>query len=198
MELNLQCQTRPSSSKPNSMRRSGQIPAVLYGHQGNESINLAIDAKAVELLIRDAAINNTLINITVSDISWKGKALLREVQTHPWKGKPYHLSFFAIGSHDSLDVVLPVHLVGEAPGVKVGGGTLDLQMNEMHIRCAPDKIPDVVEVSVEALELGGSLHVREVVLPTGVTVLDDPDQIVVLVVPPRTSEPEEATAAAAE
>lgn len=194
MELTLECKTRPSDSKPKSLRRSGQIPAVLYGHQGNESVDLAIDAKTAELLTRDASVNNTLINITISDLPWNGKALLREVQSHPWKGKLYHLSFFAIGSQDSLDVVLPVHLIGESPGVKVGGGSIDLQMTEMHVRCAPDKIPGAVEVSIDALELGGSLHIREISLPDGVVALDDPDQIVMMVVSPRSSEAAEDTA----
>ncbi len=182
MKLALKCQTRPENSKPNALRRAGQVPAVLYGHKGAESVNLTIEAKVAELLVRDAAINNTLIDLSIPDLSWSGKALLREVQTHPWKGaKLYHLSFFAVGTHDSLDVVLPVHPIGEAKGIRLGGGSLDLQMNEMRIRCAPDNIPDAVEVDVSDLGVGESLHVREVKLPAGVEALDDPDQVVVMV-----------------
>jgi large subunit ribosomal protein L25 len=182
MKLALKCQTRPENSKPNALRRAGQVPAVLYGHKGAESVNLTIEAKVAELLVRDAAINNTLIDLSIPDLSWSGKALLREVQTHPWKGaKLYHLSFFAVGTHDSLDVVLPVHPIGEAKGIRLGGGSLDLQMNEMRIRCAPDNIPNAVEVDVSDLGVGESLHVREVKLPAGVEALDDPDQVVVMV-----------------
>ncbi len=182
MKFALKCQTRPENSKPNALRRAGQVPAVLYGHKGAESVNLTIEAKVAELLVRDAAINNTLIDLSIPDLSWSGKALLREVQTHPWKGaKLYHLSFFAVGTHDSLDVVLPVHPIGEAKGIRLGGGSLDLQMNEMRIRCAPDNIPDAVEVDVSDLGVGESLHVREVKLPAGVEALDDPDQVVVMV-----------------
>jgi len=181
MELSLKCNTRPSGSKANALRRSGQIPAVLYGHKGAESIDLAVDKKTAELLVRDASINNTLVDITVADISWSGKALLREVQSHPWKNNLYHLSFFAVGTHDSLTLSLPVQVVGESTGVKNSGGSLDLQMNEINIRCAPNNIPDAVEVDVTNLEAGQLLHIKDLVLPAGVEALDDPEQVVVMV-----------------
>ncbi|HIK13903.1 MAG TPA: 50S ribosomal protein L25/general stress protein Ctc [Leptolyngbyaceae cyanobacterium M33_DOE_097] len=181
MELSLKCNTRPSGSKANALRRSGQIPAVLYGHKGAESIDLAVDKKTAELLVRDASLNNTLVDITVADISWSGKALLREVQSHPWKHNLYHLSFFAVGTQDSLILSLPVQVVGEADGVKNKGGSLDLQMNEINIRCAPDNIPDAVEVDVTSLDSGQSLHIKDIVLPAGVEALDDPEQVVVMV-----------------
>jgi len=181
MELSLKCNTRPSGSKANALRRSGQIPAVLYGHKGAESIDLAVDKKTAELLVRDASLNNTLVDITVADISWSGKALLREVQSHPWKNSLYHLSFFAVGTQGSLTISLPVQVVGEADGVKNKGGSLDLQMNEINIRCAPDNIPDAVEVDVTNLDNGQSLHIKDLVLPAGVEALDDPEQVVVMV-----------------
>ncbi len=187
MELSLECQTRVSNSKANALRHSGLIPAVLYGHNGVESVSLAVPAKAAELLVRDASVNNTLIDINVTDLPWRGKALLREVQSHPWKGTLYHLSFFSVGSHATLDVDVPVHTVGEAPGVKTGGGSLDLQINELHVRCAPDRIPEVIEIDVSGLNVGDSLHVRELNLPEGVTALVEPDQVIVTILQGRDS-----------
>jgi large subunit ribosomal protein L25 len=192
MELTLECTTRPADSKPNALRHSGKVPAVLYGHNGVESVPIVIDAKAAEILIRDASVNNTLVNLNVSDLPWNGKALLREVQSHPWKGTLYHLSFFSVGSQASLDVDVPVHIVGEAPGVKTGGGSLDLQINELHVRCAPDRIPDVIEVDVSGLNVGGALHVHELNLPEGVVALVEPDQIVVTVLGGSATEEESA------
>ncbi|QZZ21072.1 50S ribosomal protein L25/general stress protein Ctc [Leptothermofonsia sichuanensis E412] len=181
MELSLECQTRPANSKANALRHSGMIPAVLYGHNGVESVALAVKAKDAELLVRDASVNNTLITLNVPALPWTGKALLREVQSHPWKKTLYHLSFFSVGSHATLDVDVPVHTVGEAPGVKTGGGSLDLQINELQVRCAPDRIPEVIEVDVSNLQVGDALHVHELTLPEGVTALVEPDQIVVTV-----------------
>lgn len=181
MELSLECQTRPADSKANALRHSGVIPAVLYGHSGVESVAITVKAKDAELLIRDASVNNTLITLNVPDLPWTGKALLREVQSHPWKGTLYHLSFFSVASQLTLDVDVPVHTVGEAPGAKTGGGSLDLQINELHVRCAPDRIPEVIEVDVSGLKVGDALHVHQIILPEGVTALVEPDQIVVTV-----------------
>lgn len=181
MELTIECQKRPEGSKPNALRRQGRIPAVLYGHNGTESISLTLDAKAASFLIRDASVNNTLIQVNVPDVPWNGKALLREVQSHPWRNDIYHLSFFSIAAQGSIDVNVPVRYVGEAKGVKLEGGTLDTQMNELHVRCAPDRIPDAIEVDVSGLGMNESLHINQIILPEGVTSLDDPEQVAVMV-----------------
>lgn len=185
MELTVECQKRPEGSKPRALRRAGLIPAVLYGHNKTESISLTLKAKTVELLLRDGSVNNTLIDLKVTDIPWSGKTLLREVQTHPWKNFPYHLSFFAVAAHGDLDVEVPLHFVGEAVGVKVDGGILDPVMTSLQVRCAPDKIPDAIEVNVSELNVGGSVHISDLVLPAGVTALSEPAQLVVSVLAPQ-------------
>ncbi|XHX76127.1 MAG: 50S ribosomal protein L25/general stress protein Ctc [Stenomitos frigidus ULC029] len=202
MELTLECQTRPAGSKANALRRAGLIPAVLYGHKGAESVSLTVKAKTAELLVRDASINNTLIQVNVPELPWKGKALLREVHSHPWRGFVYHLSFFSVGSQDSLDVDVPLHLIGEATGVKNGGGSIDQGLTELHVRCAPDRIPESIEIDVTGLDVGTSLHVHELMLPEGVVALGEPDRVVVTVLAPSSSvaaeaAEEEAAAAAA-
>jgi large subunit ribosomal protein L25 len=180
MELTLECQTRPAGSKPNALRRSGLIPVVLYGHNGSDSVALTVNAKTAELLVRDASVNNTLVDIDVPELPWRGKALLREVQTHPWKGKLYHLSFFSVGSQATLDVDVPIHIVGEAPGVKTDGGSLDVELTELHVRCAPNAIPESIEIDVSEMHIGDTIHVNELVLPEGVTSLGEPDRVVIM------------------
>ncbi|MGA7935064.1 MAG: 50S ribosomal protein L25/general stress protein Ctc [Kovacikia sp.] len=181
MELTLECQTRPAGSKPNALRRAGLIPIVLYGHNGEESVSLTVKSKVAELLVRDASVNNTLVDINVPELPWRGKALLREVQTHPWKGKLYHLSFFSVGSQATLDVDVPIHIVGEAPGVKTDGGSLDVELTELHVRCTPNAIPESIEIDVSNMRIGDSLHVHELNLPAGVTSLGEPDRVVLMV-----------------
>ncbi|MCX7592865.1 MAG: 50S ribosomal protein L25 [Fischerella sp.] len=95
MELKIECQKRPEGSKPNALRRSGLIPANLYGHNANESVSLVIDAKTVEQLLKKARVNKTKVELNVKDMNWCGTTVIREVQVHPAKGTPYHLSFFA-------------------------------------------------------------------------------------------------------
>lgn len=196
MELSIECSKRDMSAKnPRALRREGLIPAVLYGHNGDESVSLTVGQRDAEKLVRQASENNTLINVNVPDMPWKGKALLREVQTHPWKEKLYHLSFFSIASQDSVEVVVPVHYVGTAKGVKDEGGTLDIMVSELAIRCAPESIPEVVEIDVSELEVGGNLHISDLKLPNGVEAISDTDKTLVNVAAPRTvaSEEEQAT-----
>lgn len=95
MSITVECQTRPEGSKPRALRRSGMIPANLYGHNGAESISLVLDAKDVEHLLKTTAVNKTELELKITDISWNGTTVIKEVQTHPAKGTPYHLSFYA-------------------------------------------------------------------------------------------------------
>ncbi len=195
MEITVECRKRPEGSKPRALRRSGLIPAVLYGHKGTESISLAIDAKKVTNLLNEATVNNTLIQVNIPEMSWQGKVLLREVQAHPYKGHPYHLSFFAIAAQDSVEVVVPITFTGQAPGDKQEGGILETGMTEIVVQCAPDRIPETIEISLEGLHLNDSLHVREIVFPEGVEPISDPEQVVAAVMTPRmpsTTEEEEA------
>lgn len=185
MAVTVECQKRQEGSKPRALRRSGVIPASLYGHKGAESVSLTINAKVAEKLLKEASVNNTLVDLSVPELSWKGKTILREVQTHPWKSAVYHISFFAVASQDSLDLVVPVHVVGDAPGVTQDGGILDLVITELPIQCAPDNIPEAIAADVSSLNLGESLHVHQLPLPEGVTPQVDPERTVVTILAPR-------------
>ncbi len=96
MEVTVECQKRPEGSKTKALRREGLIPAVLYGHQVTESVELTIDVKKAQQLLKDSSPNKTIIDLKVPDISWNGKTVLREVQYHPYKSEIYHLSFFSV------------------------------------------------------------------------------------------------------
>ncbi len=200
MELAVECQKRAEGSKPNALRRSGMIPAVLYGHNGSESISLTIKAKTVEQLLKKHVVNNALIDLSIPELSWTGKTLLREVQVHPWKGFPYHLSFFSVATQDSLEVELSLHFVGESVGVKLEGGMLETVLTQIAVKCKPDSIPDAIEVDISNLKVGDALHIHELVLPPGAEALGDPTQVVVTVLGTKASAEEiaeeEAAAAA--
>jgi large subunit ribosomal protein L25 len=181
MELTVECLKRPEGSKPNALRRAGRLPANLYGHKGIESISLTLDAKVAERLLRKASVNNTLIDLHITDIPWRGKTLLREIQSHPAKGTLYHLSFFAVAGHGDADVKVPLHFVGDAVGVKQDGGMLDTVITVLPLRCPPDKIPEAIEVNVSNLHIGEGLHVEQLNLPEGAHYLGEPGDVVVTV-----------------
>ena len=178
MEVTVECQKRAEGINPRALRRSGLIPAVLYGHKGTESVSLTVKAKTAETLLKEATVNNTLVQVNIPDISWTGKALLREVQTHPWKPLLYHLSFFSVAAQDSLEVTVPLPFVGQAVGIK-SGGVLDPVITELQVQCAPGDIPESIDVDVSNLEIGNSLHVSDLVLPPGIVPLIEPETTVV-------------------
>lgn len=196
MEVTVECQKRPEGSKPNALRRDGLTPAVLYGHKGNESIPLTINTKTAEMLLKKASVNNTLIQLSVPEIPWTGQTLIKEVQSHPWKRSLYHLSFFAVEAHGDLDVEVPLHFLGEPIGVKRDGGLLDPVITEIQVRCAPDKIPESIEIDVSEMVVGDNLHISDLVLPAGVTALADPTQMVVSILVSRTAAQDAADQAA--
>ena len=198
MEVTVECQKRPEGSKPGALRREGLIPASLYGHKGAESDSLVIGAKNAENLLKAASVNNTLVDVNVPDLSWRGKALIREVQAHPWKRTLYHLSFFSVAAQASVEVVVPVHLIGEAAGTKEGG-ILEQVITELTVQCAPESIPESVDIDVTEMEIGTNLHVHELTIPNGVTVMDEQQRTVLSIVPPAidAAAEEEAEAEAA-
>jgi len=188
MELTLECKTRPEKSTPNALRRDGQIPAVLYGHKGTESVALVVNGQEAERLLKKATVNNTVITINVPDLPWSGKTLLREVQTHPAKGYLYHLSFFSFAAHGSIDITLPLHFVGIADGVKNYGGMLDTVITELPVQGQPDRMPDFIEVDVANLGVGDAIQISDLNLPEGVQTQMDGSTIVATVLQGRVSD----------
>ncbi|NEP03268.1 MAG: 50S ribosomal protein L25/general stress protein Ctc [Symploca sp. SIO2E9] len=197
MEVTVECQKRPEGVNPRALRRSGKIPAVLYGHQGTESVPLTINQKTAETLLKKADVNHTLIQVNIPELPWKGKALLREVQTHPWKNQLYHLSFFSMASQDSVSVTLPLTLKGDAPGVKAGG-ILEQLMTEINAECDPEKIPEAIDVDISNLGIGDSIHVHELVLPEGLSAKEDAERIVLSLAAPAVATSENSEESAAE
>ncbi|MFN6518555.1 MAG: 50S ribosomal protein L25/general stress protein Ctc [Nostoc sp. CreGUA01] len=185
MAITVECQKRPEGSKPKALRRSGEIPANLYGHKGTESISLTINAKTVERLLKRASVNNTLIDLNITDVPWRGKALIRELQVHPAKGTPYHLSFFAVAGHGNTNVEVRLRFVGEPVGVKQEGGVLDTVVTELQVSCAPENIPEFIDIDVTNLKIGDNLHISDISFPQGVTPLAESERVLVSVLPPQ-------------
>ena len=95
MELTLDCSKRADNEKPKALRRDGVMPAVLYGHDGTNSVSLKANTREVAALLRKAKGQKVELNLNVADMPWKGTVVLQEVQSHPWKNEVYHISFLA-------------------------------------------------------------------------------------------------------
>ncbi len=188
MEFTVECEPRKSEINPRKLRRMGQIPAVLYGHQGAESVSLTLPTVTAEKMLSAVEVNNTLITVKVPELSLNCQSLLRDVQTHPWKPDLYHLSFFAISGQDSVSITAPLSFVGEPIGVKSENGSLDLVLTSLELQCDPQSIPESIEVDVSDLHIGDAIHVDELKLPKGVSSDGEGKRVVVSVLAPSGSD----------
>ena len=164
-----------------SLRRSGQIPAIVYGH-AREPQSVAVPARELERLLDRIAAASTVIELTLD--GKVARTLIREIQRHPVKRNVLHVDFQELVAGEKVTVRVPLVFVGSAEGVRAGG-ILDQVMHELEVEVDPSSIPNHIDVDVTALTLGHSIHVGEVALPPGVTVLDDPEATVCVIAAPK-------------
>ena len=180
------------------LRQSGQVPAVIYGH-GREPQSLAINTRDVERLLGGIAAASTVIELDLDGRT--ARTLIREIQRHPFKRHIMHIDFQELVAGEKVTVSVPLRFVGTADGVRNSGGILEETMHQGHLRVDPVSIPSYIEVDVTPLTIGHSIHIRELALPDGVTVLDEPGATVCVCTAPKavveeTAAPAEGEAAA--
>jgi large subunit ribosomal protein L25 len=167
------------------LRRSGRVPAVMYGNE-MEPVHLTVDAKEVEHLFHEISWENTVIDLQIEGEKEPHQILVREIQSPPDKPQvPVHIDFLRIQKGVAIDVEIPVNLVGVPVGVRVHGGVLEQIIHELPVRCVPSLIPESVEVDVSGMELDDSLHVSDLTLEEGVEITIDLKRTVCLVATPR-------------
>ena len=178
------------------LRAVGRIPAVVYG-RGVASKAISIDPSALLRLLQSSGAGiNTLVELRLDGAA--RTVLVKELQRDPVRGRPLHADFYLIELDKTVEVSVPIRLVGKAAGVEFGG-ILDHPLREIELECLPRAIPESVEVDVSALGVGDSIHVRDLVLPEGVQVRTDADQAVASVIAPSVvEEPVAAKAVEAE
>jgi len=179
-------QTRRGEVK--KLRDTGRVPAVIYGRQAKPQ-NLEISAKEIGDLIHHSASENMLVDLSVeNDARAKRLALVQEVQHHPLDGKVLHVDFHEVAENEKVIVQVPVETVGEAAGVKTGGGVLEHVLFKLKVRCLPKDLPEQIVIDVSHLELGKAVHLGEVKAPAGVEIIGDKHIPVVSVALPRAEE----------
>jgi large subunit ribosomal protein L25 len=177
-----------------SSRREGLIPAVLYGH-GEEPIPVSVGARDFQLALHTHRGGNPIVNLAVAGREYT--ALIRDVQYDPVSHDVLHLDFQHISLTETIEVSVPVRLVGLPVGVKDTGGILEHILREVEVRCLPTAIPASIDADVSGLNIGDSVHVRDLAAQD-VTILTDPDAAVATVVPPTVIEEKPVEEVAAE
>lgn len=180
------------------LRAAGRIPAIVYGG-GRAARALALDPTPLMRMLRSSQSGmNTLIDLEVG--GQETVVLVREIQRDPVSGSWIHADLFEVDLQKTIEVRVPLHIIGKPKGVE-NGGILDHALRDVEVECLPRAIPDSVEVDVSDLDVGDSIHVRDLVLPEGATMLSDGDLAVASVVLPKAEEeakPAEAAEVAAE
>ena len=168
------------------LRRAGRLPAVVYGH-GIDSDSVSIDTHEFEQLRRHTG-PNALVDLSV-DGNKARPVLVHSVQVHPVNRRPLHVDLFLVRMTEELTVEVPLVATGEAPAVTLHGGTLLHPSESVRVRALPDHLPQFIEYSVAGIgDFDTAIHVRDLTVPSDVTLLTDGDEIIAKVQPPRVEE----------
>jgi large subunit ribosomal protein L25 len=186
MEATLEVTRRDTRGRNEAvrLRQSGRIPAVLYGGAKKEGEAVAVDPKALMHILHSHSGLNTLISLKL-DGAADTRVLVKEYQLHPVSHKLLHADFYRVAMDKVLRVTVPIHLTGEAKGVKVDGGVLEFVNRDVQIECLPADIPEHLTVNVEELGLHQGVRVRELVSDGKWKAVTDADLLIVHVVPPK-------------
>ena len=182
METTLNAERRSDAGKgvARKLRAAGKVPAVLYG-QGIEATPLTVDARELQHLLHSGAGSNVLVDVVVE--GEEHLAIPREIQRDHIHAKFVHVDFLAVSRTQTITVSVPVVETGEAVGIKEGG-VVEHHLRELQIECLPQDVPDQIEVDITNVELGGMIHVSDLVTPSGVTVLTNPEDAVLSIITP--------------
>ena len=185
VELEAQPRETKKRNRNKASREAGRIPGVVYGGGEEKNSLVEVDEKTFGRVMDSASSDTVLLNLKVGDAS--RLALVQEVQHHPVSRKPLHVDFREVKPDQSVIVTLPTVPVGEAVGVKTGGGTLEHVLRYIRVKGTPSSLPESIEVDVAALDIGQTLHVSDVVTADGVELLSNASNPVISISKPRVS-----------
>lgn len=150
------------------LRKSGFVPGVVYG-TAKDLKHIKLSHKDLLINLKNERFNSSILNLKIGKEK-KQNVLLREVQFHPWRKEVLHVDFQRVSDNKEINVNVPIHFINEDKciGVKQGGGLISHILNELEIICLPQDLPEFIEVDLENLELGNSIHISQISLPKGV------------------------------
>ena len=180
--LNGSARTDRGTGVARKLRREGKVPAVIYGH-GREPQSLTVETRELEKLLSTVSAASTVIELSLGGAV--AKTLIREIQRHPVKRNIIHVDFQELVAGEKVTVSVPLRFTGTADGVRNSGGILEETMHQVHIRVDPSIIPNHIDVDVTPLTIGHSIHIRDLKLPEGVSILDDAGATVCVCTAPK-------------
>ena len=178
-DKSVEAKPRESGTKNDArrVRKQGMIPAVLYG-AGLAPKTVVVDPKQMRRILNSASGHNTIFDLTLTGDPDSGKAMIVDWQFEPIKGALLHVDIKRIAMDQLLQVSVPIHLKGEAPGVKLQGGILEQILREVEIECLPADIPGSLDADVSKLEFGQTIRVSDLPHSDKIKFLTDENQAV--------------------
>lgn len=176
------------------LRKSDKIPAVVYG-AGREPLPLIVDPGAISDILHSQSGHNTIFAVSV-DGGAHANVMVKDYQLDPVRGNLIHADLYVIAMDQLLKLTVAVEMVGEAEGVKVGGGIMDVVSRSLEVECLPSDIPESIKIDVSRLEINDYIRVKNLPVDPKVKILSDPEVVIVTIVPPVKEEvPVEVAAA---
>lgn len=170
-ELNAQARTVTGRAENRRLRKTGRIPAIIYGGNG-DPVMFSLDHNDLSHHLENEAFFSHIIKIKIDGEA--EEAVLRDLQRHPARPFIEHADFLRVVAGESLRMSVPLHFVGEeeCPGIVDEGGVMQHNLNELVIECLPRNLPEYLEVDCTQLNVNDSVHMSELVLPNGVQLVD--------------------------
>jgi large subunit ribosomal protein L25 len=190
-KLSAVARDRVGKGAARAIRRQGYVPAVVYG-TGQPPKAIAIQFKEAQKLIYDGGFMTTMFEIDIEGD--KERVIPRDYQLEPVKDMPIHIDFFRVAKGQMVTVDVPVHFLNQETCVGIKrGGTLNVVRHTVELNVPADAIPDAIEIDIQNLEMGDSLHISAVTLPKGCSpVIDDRDFTIATIATPAGFKEDEA------
>ena len=200
IEINAAVRTDVGKGASRRLRRSGElVPGIIYGAE-EDPVALTLNTNELTKAMQSETFFSQILDVKVDGKSHQ--AVLRDLQRNPATEKVLHVDFLRVSADKPIQVSVPLHFVNEdkCKGVRLGGGTISHAMTEVEISCLPGDLPEYLEVYMAELDVNEIIHLSDLALPAGVTIValsHDDDRAVVSVQPPRGGADEEELEAAA-
>ena len=185
--LSAQVRTERGKNAARAIRRAGRVPAAIHGH-GDESRSLTVDARDLEKLLSHGGAGTMVVELQIEG-GESTRALIRELQTHPYRPTVLHVDFLQLHAGEVVRMQVPVRILHAEAVAHAAGGILDQVLYNVEVECLPRDIVDAVEIDATGLEVGDSIRVRDIKAPN-IRIVNDPDlPVASLVAPTKVEEP---------
>jgi large subunit ribosomal protein L25 len=187
VKLKAEHRSATGRSAARKLKALGIVPAVIYGAKDKPQ-HLQLSARDINAMLSHASGENILVELEIPGEKSNRTALVQEIQHAPLGGAVLHIDFHAVSMDETIHAEVPLESFGMANGVKNFGGLLEQSLRTLAVECLPRDLPDRITVDVSALEIGDSIHVRDIQLPSGVTAKVQLDLTAFSVVAPAVEE----------